>query len=127
MPRGGTGQGRTAHPCRVVGHHLRVGQRPGPAGPIPVGGRAIGRVVVGTSGPAGSASRRSPWRWRRRGRAAGAKEVEMSGNDDKRLCAALLVGATIAVALVAALAAWASDLAGGAWLPVLAPFVLVLV
>jgi putative ABC transport system permease protein len=36
--------------------------------------------------------------------------------------AALLVGAAVAVALVAALAAWATQLGGGAWPPVLIPF-----
>jgi len=50
----------------------------------------------------------------------------MPGNDDKRLYAALLVGAGLAVALVAALTAWAAQLGGGAWLPALAPFALVL-
>ena len=34
----------------------------------------------------------------------------MSGNDDKRAYAALLVGAGLAVALVAALTAWAAQL-----------------
>jgi uncharacterized membrane protein YfcA len=50
----------------------------------------------------------------------------MPGNDDKRLSAALLAGAVLAVALVAALTAWTAQLGGGAWLPVLAPFALVL-
>src|SRR5262245_30426983 len=50
----------------------------------------------------------------------------MSANHDKRLYAALLVGAALAVALVAALTAWAAQLGGGAWLPVLAPFAVVL-
>jgi hypothetical protein len=50
----------------------------------------------------------------------------MPGNDDKRLSAVLLAGAALAVALVAALTAWTAKLGGGAWLPVLAPFTLVL-
>jgi hypothetical protein len=49
----------------------------------------------------------------------------MSAND-KHLYAALLVGAALAVSLVAALTAWAAQLGGGAWLPVLAPFAVVL-
>jgi hypothetical protein len=43
------------------------------------------------------------------------------------LHAALLVGAAVAIALVAALVAWAARLGGGSWLPVLVPFGLVLV
>jgi putative ABC transport system permease protein len=39
---------------------------------------------------------------------------------------ALLGGAELAVVLVAALTAWAAQLGGGAWLPVLVPFALVL-
>jgi fatty acid desaturase len=50
----------------------------------------------------------------------------MSRIDDKRLCAALLVAATLAVTLIAGLTAWAAWLGGGAWLRVLAPFALVL-
>jgi hypothetical protein len=50
----------------------------------------------------------------------------MFANDNKRLYAALLAGAALAVALVAALTAWAAQLGGGAWLPVLAPFAVVL-
>jgi len=50
----------------------------------------------------------------------------MPSDHGKRLSAALLVGAGLAVALVAALTAWAARLGGGAWLPVLAPFALVL-
>jgi hypothetical protein len=50
----------------------------------------------------------------------------MSANGNKRLYAALLAGAALAVVLVAALTAWAAQLGGGAWLPVLAPFAVVL-
>jgi putative ABC transport system permease protein len=39
---------------------------------------------------------------------------------------ALLAGAAVAVGLLAALTAWAAQLGGGAWLPVLVPFALVL-
>jgi putative ABC transport system permease protein len=39
---------------------------------------------------------------------------------------ALLAGAAVAVGLLAALTAWAAQLGGGAWLPVLMPFALVL-
>jgi hypothetical protein len=46
-------------------------------------------------------------------------------NDSERLYEALLVGATVAITLVAALTAWAAQL-GGTWLPVLVPFGLVL-
>ena len=42
------------------------------------------------------------------------------------LYTALLGGAAVAVGLLAALTAWAAQLGGGAWLPVLAPFALVL-
>jgi len=51
---------------------------------------------------------------------------QRSGNHGKRVDAVLLGGAAVAVALVAALTAWAAQLGGGAWLPVLAPFALVL-
>jgi MacB-like periplasmic core domain len=51
---------------------------------------------------------------------------QRSGNHGKRVDAGLLGGAAVAVALVAALTAWAVRLGGGAWLPVLAPFALVL-
>ena len=47
-------------------------------------------------------------------------------SNDQRLCAVLLVAATLAVALIGGLAAWAAWLGGGAWLRVLAPFTLVL-
>lgn len=50
----------------------------------------------------------------------------MSANHNKGLYAALLVGAALAVVLVAALTAWAARLGGGAWLAVLAPFAVVL-
>jgi hypothetical protein len=46
-------------------------------------------------------------------------------NDSKRRYEALLVAATVAITLVAALTAWAAQL-GGTWLPVLVPFGLVL-
>ena len=49
----------------------------------------------------------------------------MPADHGRRVYAALLGGAAVAVALVAALTAWAAQL-GGAWLPVLAPFALVL-
>ena len=42
--------------------------------------------------------------------ASRTKGRPMSGNDDKRAYAALLVGAGLAVALVAALTAWAAQL-----------------
>ena len=45
----------------------------------------------------------------------------MPSDHGKRLAAALLGGAAVAVTLVAALTAWAAQLGGGAWLPVLAP------
>jgi len=53
----------------------------------------------------------------------------MATDDGKRLYpyAALLTGAALAVALVAALTVRAAQLGGGTWLPVLPPFVLVLV
>lgn len=51
---------------------------------------------------------------------------QRSGTHGKRVYAALLGGAAVAVALVAALTAWAAQLGSGAWLPVLAPFALVL-
>jgi hypothetical protein len=48
-------------------------------------------------------------------------------DDDKRLSEVLLVGAALAVVLVAALAAWTAWLGGGAaWPLVLAPFAVVL-
>ena len=50
----------------------------------------------------------------------------MIHNDGKRLYTALLVGAALAVTLVAALTAWAAHLGGAAWLPVLVPFAVVL-
>jgi membrane protein implicated in regulation of membrane protease activity len=50
----------------------------------------------------------------------------MPSNDDKRLSVVLLAGAALAVALVAALAAWTAQLGGGAWALVLVPFGLVL-
>ena len=50
-----------------------------------------------------------------------------SGRNDRPLATALLGGAAVAVALVAALTAWAARLWGGAWLPVLIPFVVFLV
>ena len=49
----------------------------------------------------------------------------MTTNGSKRLYEALLVAATVAITLVAALTAWAAQL-GGTWLPVLVPFGLVL-
>jgi hypothetical protein len=54
-----------------------------------------------------------------------SQRSQRSGNN-RRLYGALLGGAAVAVALVAALTAWAAQLGGGAWLPVLAPFALVL-
>jgi putative ABC transport system permease protein len=54
------------------------------------------------------------------------RRSQRSGNRGKRVYAALLGGAAVAVALVAALTVWAARLGGGAWLPVLAPFALVL-
>jgi hypothetical protein len=48
-------------------------------------------------------------------------------NGVKHLYEALLISATAATTLVAALTAWAAQLGGGAWLPVLVPFALVLV
>jgi putative ABC transport system permease protein len=50
---------------------------------------------------------------------------QTSGTHDRRLYAALLGRAAVAVALVAALTAWAAQLTGGAWLPVLLPFAVV--
>jgi hypothetical protein len=50
----------------------------------------------------------------------------MPSNDDRRLSAVLLAGAALAVALIGALTAWTAELGGGAWLPVLLPFALVL-
>jgi hypothetical protein len=50
----------------------------------------------------------------------------MTTNGSKRLHTVLLVGATMAMALVAALTVWAVQLGGGSWLPLLAPFGLVL-
>jgi hypothetical protein len=50
----------------------------------------------------------------------------MSGTHDQRVDAALLVGAAVTVALIAALAAWATQLGGGAWPPVLVPFAVAL-
>jgi hypothetical protein len=47
-------------------------------------------------------------------------------NDGNRLYAALLLGAGLAVTLVAALTAWAAHLGGAAWPPVLVPFAAVL-
>jgi hypothetical protein len=47
-------------------------------------------------------------------------------NDGNRLYAALLLGAGLAVTLVAALTAWAAHLGGAAWRPVLVPFAAVL-
>jgi hypothetical protein len=47
-------------------------------------------------------------------------------NDGNRLYAALLLGAGLAVILVAALTAWAAHLGGAAWPPVLVPFAAVL-
>jgi hypothetical protein len=54
-----------------------------------------------------------------------SRPSQRSGND-RRLYGALLGGAAVAVALSAALTAWAAQLGGGAWLPVLAPFALAL-
>ncbi len=48
----------------------------------------------------------------------------MPADHGRHVYAALLVGAAVAVALVAALAAWAAQLGGGAWPPVLIPFAL---
>jgi len=50
----------------------------------------------------------------------------MPGNDDKCLDAALLVGAGLAVALVAVLTAWTAQLGSGAWRRCSPPFALVL-
>ena len=50
----------------------------------------------------------------------------MATNGSKHLDAALLVGAAVAITLVAALTAWAAQLGGGSWIPVLVPFGLVL-
>jgi hypothetical protein len=52
--------------------------------------------------------------------------VEVATNCSKHLYAALLVGAAVAITLVAALTAWAAQLGGASWLPVLVPFGLVL-
>jgi hypothetical protein len=52
--------------------------------------------------------------------------VEVATNGSKHLYAALLVGAAVAITLVAALTAWAAQLGGGSWFPVLVPFGLVL-
>ena len=57
----------------------------------------------------------------------GTKEVKVTSNGSKHLYAALLVGASVAILLVAALTTWAAQLGGGSWLPVLVPFGLVLV
>ena len=57
---------------------------------------------------------------------APARRSQRSGNHGKRVDAALLGGAAAAVALIAALTAWAAQLGSGAWLPVLLPFVVVL-
>ncbi len=54
------------------------------------------------------------------------RRSQRSGNRGKRVSAALLGGAAVAVALVGALTAWAAQLGGGAWLPVLFPFAVVL-
>ena len=54
------------------------------------------------------------------------RRSQRSGNHGRRVDAALLGGAAVAVALVAALTAWAAQLSGGAWLPVLFPFAVVL-
>jgi putative ABC transport system permease protein len=53
------------------------------------------------------------------------RRSQRSGSN-RRLHGALLGGAAVAVALVAALTAWAAQLGGGAWLPVLFPFAVVL-
>jgi putative ABC transport system permease protein len=50
---------------------------------------------------------------------------QTSGDHDRRVYAVLLGGAAVAIALVAALTAWAARLGGGAWLPVLFPFAVV--
>jgi putative ABC transport system permease protein len=57
---------------------------------------------------------------------APTQRSQRSGSRGRRVYAALLTGATVVVALVAALTAWAAQLGGGAWLPVLAPFSVVL-
>jgi putative ABC transport system permease protein len=54
------------------------------------------------------------------------RRSQRSGTHGKRVDAGLLGGAAVAVAVVAALTAWAARLGGGAWLPVLGPFALVL-
>jgi hypothetical protein len=51
----------------------------------------------------------------------------VTSNGSRHLYAALLIGASIAILLAAALTAWTARLGGGSWLLVLVPFGLVLV
>ncbi len=55
-----------------------------------------------------------------------SRRSQRSTNHSKQMYTMLLGSAAVAVVLVAALTAWAAQLGGGAWLPVLAPFALVL-
>ena len=55
-----------------------------------------------------------------------SRRSQRSTDRRKQVYTVLLGGAAMAVALSAALTAWAAQLGDGVWLPVLAPFVLVL-